>query len=995
MKKHALLLLLLLTITVIKGQNNYIELNVPKVLTSEVATMMQYINHPVDLSNGVVNIEIPIYELIEGDIKIPISISYSTTGMKVREANGRLGIGWNLNAEPSISRQINGLPDERGYLVTPGNNASYAYWFGYMEDLADGLSSRDEDPDMFYYRLVNKSGKFYFNRGTNLDNPSSTITVETLPFDPIKISYTQGGSFFSKFEIRDDNGFLYKFGSGNSIGKTGTEDITWKVNEITSPTNNKVSFTYGTHLTTCTWNLTDYIVIEESMKAHSLTADLGYYVGCSNAKWPIIVNRTANALNQINNISVSSYYEGSTLKYRGAVGSTLSTCYQLNHYPSPGGNTTLEEVPLKTMETSSIKIEFVGNYFLERINVIDKITGTTIRSARFIMSYFNGQSPDAATKKKLDRVEILDKNGSIVEKYSLVYNSPTSVPNLHNKNVDHWGYYNGTTLSNTYSAVPTQQITSYYYISGHNRVPFQMTIGNANKQPSFNYASVGTLKSITYPTGRKSTFLYELNQYQNMVNDPVSTVGGLRIAEIQEHDPVSNNTLTRKFEYGKNGNGAGILKHNVTLDNYKYQKVISYGSGEPGLGLATIYSSTPFTGLFYGGGSPVFYSDVAETKYTNNIPISKTAYEYAHPNSFISHIFNTTIVLETGSPWNGGYLKKKIDYKVEEDNEFIYFKPVKVVSFEYQTYKNSTLRYGRVYRRIIFRGNTSNVGNVVQQNNGFIHQRYNHTLGCVRPISEKTEYIYGISSVVQQKTYSYTNTNHMYSTEINEYNSDGKLTTLSIKYPQDISFTPNSDEETGRTDLIGKNRLNIPLQEMTSTDSKTWVNKIKYTKDPISGITLPKSISSGQNNDIEERTLVNRYYNFGKPAQITTDAALSTVYVWGYNKQYLIAEIQNCTFSELTAVISESTLNSIATKSQPSSSDWTLLNNLRTNTSLKKAHIATCTYRPLLGILTLTDPSGKTTYYDYDNAGRLKETYIMENGNKRTLQIYDYNYRNQ
>lgn len=1003
MKKYILLFLCFVYFTA-KGQESQIELNIPKVVTPEVASIIKYIEQPVSLSSGMVNVEIPIYELIEGDIRIPISISYATTGMKVREANGRLGIGWTLNAEPSVSRQINGLPDEKGYLVSHGKAGGYTHYFGYMAELADGQNNKDEDPDTFYYKLLNKSGKFFFYRGNNLEKPSSNVTIETLPFEPIKIDYTKTTNSLTAFTITDDNGYLYRFGGNdnNSMGRSGVDYINWKPTEIISPTNNKISLTYGSYNTTCTWNHDDYIIVEESLQEHKFY-DADVATGCSGATWPYITMKKSWASPESRTIKVSSYYEGPLLKYKGTIDKYLSSG-DLASFVSTGANPELKEAPVKTMESSSVKIEFVGNYFLDKINIIDKTTNTVIRSVRFSLSYFNQQEPNWDTKRKLDYLEILDKNGTVVEKYSFTYYNPSSTPNLSDKNIDHWGYYNGKYLSSQQSGVPTQEITGKYFLSGQNRVDYSMTIGEANKQPSLDHTRIGTLQSITYPTGRKTSFIYELNQYKETISlesDPIETAGGLRIAEISEKDPISGETLVRKFEYGENGNGAGILKHKVLLDNYKYEKVISYGSRteNPGyLALATVYASSPLTTLSYDGGSPVFYMDVAETRYTNDKITSKTCYAYAHPNSFVSHIPKTTMAFETGSPWSGGYLEEVTEFKVEDDNSFIYFKPIKKVSYKYDTYKNSTIEYGKAYRRIIF-----NYGvpkdekwddGQAEQNNGFIHQRFRHTLGCLRLSSEKTEtYTHGIPSLIQEKNYSYNNLDHMYISDIKEYNSDNILTTTTLKYPQDITFTSGSEEEVGRKDLIDKNRINTTILETVQTGEKLWTNKMKYTKDPTSGITLAKSISSGKGGKLEERTVINRYYKFGKPAQITVDGNLSTILVWSYNKQHLIAEIQNATFSEVeTAIKSVFSVANIDAISEMQTPNESKLKDGSLQKALPNALVTTYTYKNPIGITSTTSPSEITTFYEYDNAGRLKN---ISDKDKKLIEEYNYHYLNQ
>ena len=116
------------------------------------------------------------------------------------------------------------------------------------------------------------------------------------------------------------------------------------------------------------------------------------------------------------------------------------------------------------------------------------------------------------------------------------------------------------------------------------------------------------------------------------------------------------------------------------------------------------------------------------------------------------------------------------------------------------------------------------------------------------------------------------------------------------------------------------------------------------------------------------------------------------MYLWSYKNQYPIAEIKNATYNQVKDLISESTLNALSAKIAPTSADWSMINNL--TVSLKNALITTYTYRPLVGMMTSTSPQGLTTYYAYDAGKRLKEVYIFENGVKRILKSYIYNYKN-
>jgi YD repeat-containing protein len=54
-----------------------------------------------------------------------------------------------------------------------------------------------------------------------------------------------------------------------------------------------------------------------------------------------------------------------------------------------------------------------------------------------------------------------------------------------------------------------------------------------------------------------------------------------------------------------------------------------------------------------------------------------------------------------------------------------------------------------------------------------------------------------------------------------------------------------------------------------------------------------------------------------------------------------------------------------------------------------EALITACTYDPLIRKSFQTDPNGITTYYEYDDFGRLK---LVRDHNNNIIQRYDYNY---
>ncbi|MDU1893073.1 MAG: RHS repeat domain-containing protein [Dysgonomonas sp.] len=134
------------------------------------------------------------------------------------------------------------------------------------------------------------------------------------------------------------------------------------------------------------------------------------------------------------------------------------------------------------------------------------------------------------------------------------------------------------------------------------------------------------------------------------------------------------------------------------------------------------------------------------------------------------------------------------------------------------------------------------------------------------------------------------------------------------------------------------------------------------------------------------------YDNLGNPVYITKDDAMKVVYLWGYGGQYPIAEIKNATYDNIKNLLGETFIKRVTEAIIPSETDLKTINDLRKNTTtLKDAQITTYTYKPLVGVLTITDPSGVLVKYEYDDFGRLIRT---KDTDGKTIEEYNYHYKN-
>jgi len=133
---------------------------------------------------------------------------------------------------------------------------------------------------------------------------------------------------------------------------------------------------------------------------------------------------------------------------------------------------------------------------------------------------------------------------------------------------------------------------------------------------------------------------------------------------------------------------------------------------------------------------------------------------------------------------------------------------------------------------------------------------------------------------------------------------------------------------------------------------------------------LPKLIygNKGVNTidlNSDKKIIYNQYDTNGNILQYTIESGTPVAIIWGYNKSQPIAKIENATYAEVEALPGFGAGFTIVT-SLSAAQESTLRNNL------PEAMVTTYTYTPLVGITSVTDPKGITSYYTYDTFGRLQ-----------------------
>lgn len=893
-------------------------------------------------------------------------------------------------------------------------NGSAVADMGSMSGMGWDLVNVDGEPDIFHFSFGKYSGKFVFN---------GNRTPVTIPHIPgLKIESPFGETKTNEWIFTTPDGVKYYFDKNNTetihtetsndpyknnwtgIQTPGDEGINvsehtskWYLSKIVHPSGETITYNYET-LPSLIYTETAHIqedfnkptkmegpnqYISKPPSYFLFSKERGFQSRLLSRDSKIIVNSK-----RIISISTS---EGNKVyfnynKVREDVDQKLN-----------GGNTrkALSSIEMKDYNDHTVKkYVFNQDFFLSADNCSD----------------------DTCKRLKLNSLDQLSPTNELINRVNLGYYEDQKLPARNSPQQDYWGYYNNNTTSNLIPELKDH--------SGNVR-----DLAGADRTPSLERSKAFILKNIAYKTKGFIQYDYELNNYRdssNMLNETKNT-GGLRIKSItkktEENPELVTNYVYELADHKssgeipshllfRNNNGAGKLfdkqyieidennghgaiyvmrysmpKYFYTNDLIRYSKVTisktGLGSTEYNLTSFEDYPDTSPLRLIWKGDNNDHGSYKAESKFFSaygfeNESTAHPLFQKTRPNSIFSDRSYMRGLIKAIKIYDStGAIKKEINNSYEINP---------------QGY-NAEKIYGiATSSEDLFIAENTRISSV-----SFDIYEHNADWFVKNKTTEK-EYFNNSTTIEKTQEFSYSPQSHNLS-GTKEYISKNGIVTGT---PFATSIEYASDKANQK--LINANMIGIPLH--TSTIKNSVITNSNETLYDNADNLLPSQVVSYnlQNKDLKHSELkYDLYDNKGNILQYSSKAIKPIVIIWGYNQTQPIAKIEGITYAELASKLGFANTNigylslDIVTKSNADvdiPTEQVLLSALdvfRNHQALPGLQITTYTYDPLIGVTSITPPSGVREIYKYDTANRLV-TIIDANGN--LLKEYQYHYKN-
>ena len=885
--------------------------------------------------------------------------------------------------------------------------------------------------------------------GAKILPPSAkTINLSAFGFSGVHETATQAYltqpiQSFDSFEIQY-NGFVYKFNYGNIQEslldyKEGIDNTwgwianhkkqvnSWDLQEITDlKSGKKLTYNYEVYnkaVEDFSYNLTNLDLDVNNDTAvntdfeYEINSQYTYENGAPYIKKRYFYSKNRYKYPRATRVSKIIYDEGEVV-----------FIYNNNRIDEPGEK-ELNKIIIKDKNSNVVKeIEFIYSYKASKENCSDYYCYRMFLD-KISFNYPN-QNNNEVYQFSYDERKLPNRKFSLEKDYLGFYNNNGSGNYLVNDNIFFRHQYSPKLYyypeNKEFSILPFKRndILSYKFING-----------SISLEPN-EYSRASILKKVVFPTKGYLELEYENNSFHYKGYN--YNLGGARIKSQNLYDFTGTLLKKTTYEYiDNNGFSSGrllyaplygfptnsISQSDIMNGNFNNIHFYTFLSDQSNITSKNVFYYEKVTEKINGGK--------IENYFGVNKHIAPSVYTVEHYNQ-TSNVekYKKDFLINNSGFTNLDYNEerihniKKIFYnnntKIKEINTK--HKIISVDSINTITYKTYALlflgtHYG--YLNPVF-----NMPSSIDVLNSNLFT--NNFTNNIKPISIPNESI-GFNAKIFFGDYkeSEIDTFNILNNNILKTNTKNDYSTLDIikLMKQTAEFPDSTIQETvyqyahekGNQYLIDQNIVGIPLQTtVTKTaNGSTKILSDVETKYPISqtdadtktsSLPLPyEVISNDYHGNSNKEVSYKKYDNKGNLQEyvIKPDVngnGIPVTIIWGYNQTQPLAKIEGATLSQvMTALnISDIALADIVVKSNAdidqTSEDLliTSLDAFRNNTNLKNFQISTYTYNPLIGVTSITPPSGVREIYKYDSANRLQSV-VDVNGN--ILKEYNYNFQ--
>lgn len=1006
---------------------------------------------PVNLFNGLPNINVNLYNIKVDNFEMPISMSYNLSSIKPEERPSWTGLGWNLNAGGAITHLVKGRPDETivsnmtdpsvfsyydhynelntldWYSNTKLNG--YANWLG---AIAPTKFAAMPAPDEFMFNVNGLSGSFFKNHegiwvvkaNQNIDIKINEELKKDFKIYEVGNHIANNRTFnisriFYGFTLTTDDGTQYVFGKDpnalefsapanvNADGKSPNFVVkTWYITKIILPNSKTIAFQYKTNETSSPLGDTTNSAV---FKQYSSDDVLKYWTYSSDNR--VTLSEGSSSGRMVNKILERMYVvyldKIITNDTEISFNSSLSNDLDYDLLESAWGQYTPEyNKPLSPGYRAK-------KHWYKLDNVIVKSILGSKQLYKAAFKYLENPS-SRLFLTGIDESGII--NSAINKNYTFEYNQ-TSLPPYTSAKIDNWGFFNNT----TFYGIVAPPAGSLYYTYDQLKKFYPLS-----REPNASYLQAGTLTKIIYPTKGFTQFYYEPNDFSKVVdknntgfglinaksNNEIG--GGLRIKKIVS-DPLNNgNKLIKEYFYVKDFKNNNLISSGILSGRPLYIEEVS----DPNMQYFRLSSNT-FGQLNDTNGSPVTYTNVVEKLQDGSF----TEYLYSnHDNGFTDKLADQSLYRYTDANGNvfayptdsdKNILTKKLSFNSLESERGNLLSEKKfnaqktIVEETNFIYNDDINRFNDKIRSLDF--SETVIGSLKGESSGLYGPAFEHMKSIVK-LSAYT--IYSHKLYLKKKehiSYNLTNnssvktiTDYVYSNLPNHHhlkneivkNSRGETLETKYYYAQDTEMA----NKPFMSDLKAANMVGIPLNtQISNTGTKLSEQLTVYEKSTsTSNLVLPKAIYAAKFPNIFPIVLTDK--NLEKKVTYDQYDDKGNILQYTLENGTAVSVIWGYNKTQPIAKVENATysqVNSYVANFQNLSNTGTeanlivALNTLKT--SLPNAMITTYTYIPLIGISTITDPKGDMITYTYDSFGRLE---FVKDKDGKLISENQYHYKN-